>query len=274
MNILKQSTAATIKLGPFIDDTDGKTAETGLTIAQADIRLSKNGGDFAQTNNTAGATHDENGYYDIPLNATDTGTLGRLRVAVSKSGALPVWQDFLVVTANVYDTLCSTDSLDVNVTSLADDVITAAKFDESTAFPLKSADTGATEVARVGDDGDTLETLSDEIAAVKTDTAAILEDTGTTLDGLIKDVPTVAEFNARTKPAADYFDPATDTVANVTAVGTTTNLTNLPTMPADWITASGLKSDAVAEIQAGLALEATLQAIRGDRKSTRLNSSH
>jgi len=263
MNILKQSTAATIKLGPFIDDTDGKTAETGLTIAQADVRLSKNGGDFAQTNNTAGATHDENGYYDIPLNATDTGTLGRLRVAVNKSGALPVWQDFQVVTANVYDTLCSTDSLDVNVTSLADDVITAAKFDESTAFPLKSADTGLTQVARVGADGDTLETLSDEIAAVKTDTAAILEDTGTTLDGLIKDVPTVAEFNARTKPAADYFDPATDTVANVTAVGTTTNLTNLPTMPADWITASGLKADAVAEIQAGLALEATLTAIKG-----------
>ena len=66
MNILKQSTAATVKLGPFIDDSDGKTAETALTIAQADIRLSKNGGDFAQTNNTAGATHDENGYYDIP----------------------------------------------------------------------------------------------------------------------------------------------------------------------------------------------------------------
>jgi len=129
MNILKQSTAATIKLGPFIDDTDGKTAETALTIAQADVRLSKNGGDFAQKNSTTSATHDENGYYDIPLDATDTGTLGRLQVAVSKSGALPVWQDFLIVTANVYDTLCSTDSLDVNVTSLADDVITAAKFD-------------------------------------------------------------------------------------------------------------------------------------------------
>ena len=183
MNILKQSTAATIKLGPFIDDTDGKTAETGLTIAQADIRLSKNGGDFAQTNNTAGATHDENGYYDIPLNATDTGTLGRLRVAVSKSGALPVWQDFLVVTANVYDTLCSTDSLDVNVTALADDVITAAKFDESTAFPLTSADSSTTRVARVGADGDTLETLSDEIAA-KMASSEVIEGTYTLKDAI------------------------------------------------------------------------------------------
>jgi hypothetical protein len=44
---------------------------------------------------------------------------------------------------------------------------------------------------------------------VKTETAAILEDTGNTLDGLIKDVPTVAEFEARTKPAADYALEAT-----------------------------------------------------------------
>lgn len=209
MNILKQSTTATIKLGPFIDDTDGKTAETALSIAQADVRLSKNGGDFAQKNSTTSATHDENGYYDISLDATDTGTLGRLRVSVSKSGALPVWQDFQVVTANVYDTLCSTDSLDVTVTALANDVIKAASFDESTAFPLKSADTGTTQIARVGADGDTLETLSDEIATVKTDTAAILVDTGTTLDGLIKDVPTVSEFEARTLPSTNYALEAT-----------------------------------------------------------------
>jgi hypothetical protein len=102
---LKQSTAATVKLGPFVDDTDGKTAETALTISQADIRLSKNGGAFAQTNNATGATHDENGYYGIPLDTTDTGTLGRLRVAVNETGALPVWQDFMIVPANVYEAL-------------------------------------------------------------------------------------------------------------------------------------------------------------------------
>jgi len=48
----------------------------------------------------------------------------------------------------------------------ADDSITAGKFDESTAYPLKSADAGATAVARTGADGDTLETLSDQIDAV------------------------------------------------------------------------------------------------------------
>lgn len=49
---------------------------------------------------------------------------------------------------------------------LADDAITAAKFDESTAFPLKTADTGATAVARTGADSDTLETLSDQVDGI------------------------------------------------------------------------------------------------------------
>lgn len=51
--------------------------------------------------------------------------------------------------------------------NLADNAISASKFDESTAFPLKLDDSGATQVARTGNDGDTLETLSDEIAAIE-----------------------------------------------------------------------------------------------------------
>ena len=43
------------------------------------------------------------------------------------------------------------------------------------------------------------------------------------LDTQLGDIPTVTELNARTKATADYFDPATDTVANVTTVGTVTN---------------------------------------------------
>lgn len=105
MQWLKQSTAVTVKLGPFVDETDGKTAETALTISQADIRLSKNGAAFTQTGNAAGATHDENGWYGVPLNTTDTNTLGRLVVAIHESGALPVWREFMVVPANMYDSL-------------------------------------------------------------------------------------------------------------------------------------------------------------------------
>jgi hypothetical protein len=113
---LKQSTAATIVLGPFLNDTDGKTAETGLTIAQADVRLSKNAGAFAQKGDASSCTHMENGFYSCPMNTTDTGTLGKLDVAVSKSGALPVFLTFEIVPAMVYDSLISgSDKLDVSV---------------------------------------------------------------------------------------------------------------------------------------------------------------
>jgi hypothetical protein len=67
------------------------------------VRLSKNGAAFAQKNDSNAATHMENGYYSCALNTTDTNTLGRLRVAVAESGALPVWQDFTVLPANVFD---------------------------------------------------------------------------------------------------------------------------------------------------------------------------
>ena len=35
MRYLKQSTAVTVKIGPFVDATDGVTAETALGIAAA-----------------------------------------------------------------------------------------------------------------------------------------------------------------------------------------------------------------------------------------------
>lgn len=107
MRLLSNGSTPTIVLGPFLDDTDGKTAETGLTIAQADVRLSKNAGAFAQKNSATSATHMENGHYSVPLSATDTNTNGILTVAVLKSGALPVWVDYLVVPANVYNAICA-----------------------------------------------------------------------------------------------------------------------------------------------------------------------
>jgi len=105
--LLKQSTAITIQLGPFVDSTDGVTPETGLTISQSDVMLSKNGAAYAQKNDATAATHDQNGWYRVPINATDTGTLGRLIVSVYESGALPVWREFTVVPANTYDSLVS-----------------------------------------------------------------------------------------------------------------------------------------------------------------------
>lgn len=81
-----------------------------------------------------------------------------------------------------------------------------------------------------------------DVWAVGTRTLTTLDEDSTTLDldatiraavGLasanldtqLGDLPTVAEFEARTLVAADYFDPAADTVANVTTVGSVTTKT-------------------------------------------------
>lgn len=115
---LKQSTAIDVGIGPFLDSADGNTIEGSLTITQPDIRLKKNGGAWAQKSAAQTLSHEENGWYEIALSTTDTDTLGILIVAIHESGALPVWREFSVVPANVYDSLFSTDFLQVDLTQL------------------------------------------------------------------------------------------------------------------------------------------------------------
>ncbi len=123
---LEQSATVTVKIGPFVDDTDGNTDEGGLTIAQADVRLSKNSGNIAQKNNGTSCTHDELGMYNCPLSTTDTNTLGILTLVVHEAGALHVRHDYMVVTTQVYDSLFGTDRLQVHVAEMTNDIITAA----------------------------------------------------------------------------------------------------------------------------------------------------
>jgi hypothetical protein len=105
MQFIKQSTAVTVIMGPFVDSIDGSTAKTALAISQADVRLSKNGGDPAQKNEASNAIHKENGYYAVYLDSTDTNTLGRLRAIISKATALNVKEDFMVISAGAYTNL-------------------------------------------------------------------------------------------------------------------------------------------------------------------------
>lgn len=122
MLFLKQSTASqAVLLGPYIDDTDGKTAETGLTIANTDIRLSANGGNmFSKT--SGGGTHDEAGFYAITLDATDTATVGRLQISSDVAGALPVWMECQVVEEDTYEFFFASGATpDADVASILSD---------------------------------------------------------------------------------------------------------------------------------------------------------
>ncbi|MCK5613045.1 hypothetical protein KAR91_64830, partial [Candidatus Pacearchaeota archaeon] len=230
MQIIKQSTARTLLVGPFLDDTDGKTAETGLTVTQADVRLSKNGGNMAQKNEATSCTHDELGYYTCPVDVTDTATLGILKLMISESGSLPVWQEFLVVTANVWDTLCSTDTFQADLTQIAGVVQSATDLQDFADSGYDPATNKVQGVVLVDSNTDMRGTDSAATEAkqdiIDTNVDAILVDTGTTLDALIKDVPTVAEFDARSLPSADYVI-TTDTIAGVTLCTTCTTNTDM-----------------------------------------------
>lgn len=104
-SFLKQSTASQSRaIGPFVDDTDFKTPETALTIANTDIKLVVNGGASANKN-SGGGTHRVNGVYGITFDATDTATVGEVEISVVVSGALPVFHKFWVLEEAVYDAL-------------------------------------------------------------------------------------------------------------------------------------------------------------------------
>lgn len=111
MQFLRQSTASQeVLLGPFVSDTDFKTAQTGLTIANTDIKIWKNGAITEVNKNSGGATHVASGRYYAVLDATDTDTVGMLELNISISGALPVKSKYYILTQSVYDSLFATSS--------------------------------------------------------------------------------------------------------------------------------------------------------------------
>src|SRR5262245_26528903 len=117
MRPLKQNTATTILVGPFVDIDGG--ALTGLTLSQADVQLWKEGGTTtAQKNDSTTCTDRGNGMYTCPINTTDTNTLGILEVTVLDAGALPYSKTFNVVPANVWDSMFGSDKLQVDAVEI------------------------------------------------------------------------------------------------------------------------------------------------------------
>lgn len=118
MIFLRQSTASQeFALGYFVDSTDGNTEETGLTIANTDIKIHKAGATTLANKNSGGGTHISNGIFYCTLDATDTDTVGSGTVFAHLSGALAFQKDICVLPATIYDWLFGvTANLPVNVT--------------------------------------------------------------------------------------------------------------------------------------------------------------
>ena len=100
---LKQSTEQIIRIGPFLDKGDGFSEEAGLAGTGTEISKGFNAAFGA---GPVLGTYDADGWYPMTLSSTHTNTLGPLTIKVHDAAThLPVWKEYTVLPANVYDSL-------------------------------------------------------------------------------------------------------------------------------------------------------------------------
>jgi hypothetical protein len=100
MQFLKQSTAATVEVGPVLD-ADGN-AYTSAVIG--DFNITKNGTTAALAS-PATATHSHNGTYLVALTTGNTDTLGRLSISMNKATYGMTIFRYEVLAANQFDAI-------------------------------------------------------------------------------------------------------------------------------------------------------------------------
>lgn len=141
-----------VVFGIFVDSTDGNTEETGLTIANTDIKIWKAGATTLANKNSGGATHISNGIYYAVFDSTDTNTLGSGKAFVHVSGALYTILEFCVLPQKVYDSMIAgSDNLEVDTIQIegsdATNQLNAATpsvtVSDKTGFSLSSAGVSA-----------------------------------------------------------------------------------------------------------------------------------
>lgn len=139
-------------LGPFVDESDGYTAEDGLSIPSSDIRLSANGGSLT-SKNSGGVAHAELGYYAVTWDAVDTAAVGRLKVICKMSGARVVEKEYQVLEKAVFDAIFATSATGVPVALIARTLPSANYADAATAAAILD------DTAEVGEAGGGLTAL-------------------------------------------------------------------------------------------------------------------
>lgn len=276
---LRYNTASQeVPLGYFLDSTDGNTEETGLTIANTDIKLHKAGATTLANKNSGGGTHISNGIYYATLDATDTNTLGAMVIFCHVSGALAVRLECEVLAQPVYDALYGSGNLPSDVLAISGDSTAADNLesycDGTTPIPanatqisgdataadnceaafdgtgyaggtikpkvdletiktqavtcaagvtvLASVGTALTSTAQTGDAFARLgapvgASMSADVAAVKSDTAAVLADTGT--DGVVVAAASKTGYALSAAGIQAIWDALTSALTTVGSIG-------------------------------------------------------
>ena len=131
MQYLKADTITEVTIGPAVAVGDGFTPVTSLTIAGADeAELIKHGATAVTAiGGTLGAVTNADGYYTLDISAAETDTEGRLTLLINDDSLiLPIRHEFMVVNANVFDSLfavAGTDLLQVDQTEIVGGTVPA-----------------------------------------------------------------------------------------------------------------------------------------------------
>lgn len=148
----KQSTAATLIVGPCLDSTGAEY--TGLIIT--DLSLSKNGGTLTALAAAATLTHIANGQYTLVMTTGNLDTLGRAQITCNKSTYQMPPIGLVVVPAMVFDSLVlGTDVLQSDVTQFGGTAgtfaagIPTAVLDSATQTQIDTIETNMNSIASV-----------------------------------------------------------------------------------------------------------------------------
>jgi hypothetical protein len=224
MLIVKADTITTIQFGIAVDKTDGVTLETGLATAMDNattgIRVSKNGGTYADRNSATAPSYDAIGMYKVALSATDTDTEGTLQLVFEEAATcLPIILNLQVVSSNTYDSLYST----LNADYLHSDVVQVGGSTEDIATETKQ---------------DTIDTNID----------AILVDTSTSIPS---DIAALNNFNPATDAVANVTLTATTTTStDMRGTDSAATATSLAAAQTDLDTITGTDGVTLATAQA------------------------
>jgi hypothetical protein len=146
--ILRQSTGIDVRVGPFVDSTDGVTPETSVALGTADqAELLK--ADGAATVDISSATWaavtGSDGWYDLTLTTSHTDTVGELVVVIQDSDlCLPVFAKFQVVEEAIYDAIwaASATRIPADVTAISGTTAVADNLEASLETMLTGTATG------------------------------------------------------------------------------------------------------------------------------------
>lgn len=253
---LRADTVQTIQLGPFLDTGDGNVFEDGMTLEDTEIWLSKDGGGFANPNDTNDATVDGSlgAYYTKQINATDTNTEGILKVVAKDAAALIAPQSYMVVNANVYDALyaaATTDYLQVDtiqVTGTGQTANNNAADINSILATVNHVDHGNAKLVRATTPANALDVSNTGEVGLDFDNFKVAGSAKTITNITIPVVTAVGTTTNSTAAETAIgnlhdFDPTSDDVAQVTLVVTTTTNSDMLTAANIWDTASALTTD-------------------------------